>query len=287
MANNPYVNKVEYGGNTIIDISDTTAVPADVAQGKYFYGADGEKKTGTATGGTAAIGIEDTLDAGGGIIRTVTAVDLSNDTVQANRLLQGYTAHDATGQPITGTYVPIINVGTLEVTPTEQEQVFYSGDESLDGYNEVIVDAIPSSYVRPSGTKQITANGTGIDVRSYASVDVSVGGGSSKNAQTAQSTTRATSTSYTEVISLICKKAGTYNVYWSTFRSSTSGTWGSQLYINDTAYGTAQTGSWSNHIQNIHLSSVTIAANAEVSVRVRSRASNYYGYVGTLTIIEA
>ena len=115
----------------------------------------------------------------------------------------------------------------------------------------------------------------------------SSGGGSSKNAQTAQSTSRSTSTSYTEVISLTCSKSGTYHVYWSTFRSSTSGTWGSQLYLNDTAYGSAQTGSWTNHIQNIHLSNVEIDANEEVAVRVRSRGSNYYGYVGTLTIIEA
>lgn len=113
------------------------------------------------------------------------------------------------------------------------------------------------------------------------------GGGSSKNAQTAQSTTRSTSSTYTEVISLTCTKAGTYNVYWSTFRSSTSGTWGSQLYLDDTAYGTAETGSWSNHIQNIHLSNVSITANADVSVRVRTRGNSYYGYVGTLTIIEA
>lgn len=113
------------------------------------------------------------------------------------------------------------------------------------------------------------------------------GGGTSKNAQTAQSTTRATSTSYTEVIALTCEKSGTYDVYWSTFRSSTSGTWGSQLYLNNTAYGSAQTGSWSNHIQNIHLSNVQIDANEEVAVRVRSRGSNYYGYVGTLTIIES
>ena len=113
------------------------------------------------------------------------------------------------------------------------------------------------------------------------------GGGSSKNAQTAQSTSRSTSSTYTEVITLTCTKAGTYNVYWSTFRSSTSGTWGSQLYINDTAYGSAQTGSWSNHIQNIHLSNVSLSANDEVAVRVRSRGNSYYGYVGTLTIIEA
>lgn len=112
------------------------------------------------------------------------------------------------------------------------------------------------------------------------------GGGSSMNAQTAQSTSRSNSSSYTEVISLTCEVSGTYDVYWSTFRSSTSGTWGSQLYLDNTAHGSAQTGSWSNHIQNIHLSGVQIDAGEEVSVRVRSRGSSYYGYVGTLTIIQ-
>ncbi len=50
------------------------------------------------------------------------------------------------------------------------------------------------------------------------------------------------------------------------------------------AYGSAQTGSWSNHIQNIHLTGVQIDAGEKVAVGVRSRGSNYYGYVGTLTI---
>ncbi len=110
------------------------------------------------------------------------------------------------------------------------------------------------------------------------------GGGSSMNYQVAQSTTRSTSTSYTEVISLTCSVSGTYDVYWTTFRTSTSSTWGSQLYINDSAYGTADTGNWSNHVQNKHLTGVQLSANDEVAVRVRSRGSNYYGYVGTLTI---
>lgn len=137
------------------------------------------------------------------------------------------------------------------------------------------------------GSQIITENGT-VDVTNLASVTVNVsGGGASKNAQTAQSTSRSTSSSYTEVISLTCEKSGTYDVYWSTFRSSTSGTWGSRLYIDNTAYGTAETSGWTNHIQNIHLSNVSIDANEEVAVRVRSRGNNYYGYVGTLTIIEA
>lgn len=49
---NPYVNKVQKAdGTTILDISDSTALASDVAQGKYFYLATGEKVQGTATGG--------------------------------------------------------------------------------------------------------------------------------------------------------------------------------------------------------------------------------------------
>ena len=52
MANNPYVNKVQKAdGTTIMDISDSTAVAADVATGKYFYLATGQKVAGTNTGG--------------------------------------------------------------------------------------------------------------------------------------------------------------------------------------------------------------------------------------------
>lgn len=137
-----------------------------------------------------------------------------------------------------------------------------------------------------SGTKSITANGTGIDVTDYASVDVNVSGGGSKNVQVAQSTSRATTSSYASLVSLTCSKAGTYDIYWDCFRSSTGGTNGSQLYVGGSAYGTANT-TFTNHAQTNHLSGVTLQANQTVAVYARSRGSSYYAYVGQLTIIEA
>lgn len=111
------------------------------------------------------------------------------------------------------------------------------------------------------------------------------GGGSSKNVQIAQSTSRATSTAYTKLASLTCSATGTYDVYWTCTRTSTSGTWGSQLYIAGSSYGSVEA-TFSNHIQNVHLSNVSITKNQEVAVYARSRGSNYYAYVSNLVIIE-
>lgn len=141
-------------------------------------------------------------------------------------------------------------------------------------------------WVEGSETK--TANGT-YDVTNLAElvVNVSGGGGSSMNVQVAQSTTRVASTSYTKTAELTCSKTGTYEVYWDCIRSSTSGTNGSQLYIGDSTYGSANTTFSSNiHVQTNHLTGVSISANQKVSVYVRSRATNYYAYCGQLTIVQ-
>lgn len=143
----------------------------------------------------------------------------------------------------------------LEYPTITENGIYIPSDYDADGFGQIIVQ-VPSS-------------------------------GSSKNAQTVQSTTRTTSTSYTKLCGdITVAKTGTYHVYWAGFRSSMSGTWGTQLYIDGTAYGTTQT-TFSNHCQNVHLSNVSLTANQKVSVYGRSRGSNYYAYVGQLTIIEA
>lgn len=53
MASNPNVNKVVFGNDTVMDITDTTAEAADVAEGKVFYAKSGARTVGTAAGGGA------------------------------------------------------------------------------------------------------------------------------------------------------------------------------------------------------------------------------------------
>lgn len=52
----PGVRLPKTGGGTVLfsDVSDTTAVDADVAQGKYFYNSSGIRTEGTASGGGEA-----------------------------------------------------------------------------------------------------------------------------------------------------------------------------------------------------------------------------------------
>ena len=137
--------------------------------------------------------------------------------------------------------------------------------------------------------KTVTANGTYLatddDADGYSSVTVNVpSGGASKNVQTVQSTDRRSNTALGSVTSLTCSTAGTYDVYWTCARSNTSQTWGSQLYINGTAYGTENT-TWSNNVQNNHLTGVVLSANDTVAVYGRSR-SGYYIYAPQLTIVQ-
>lgn len=140
-----------------------------------------------------------------------------------------------------------------------------------------------------SGSETKTENGT-YNVTNLAELVVNVSGGGSKNVQVVQGTTRTTSSTLTAIgAEMTVSKTGTYDVYWSAFRSTTSGsyTYGTQLYVGGSAYGT-QNSTWSNHVQDNHLSNVSLTANEKIRVYGRnSRGSSYYIYAPTLVIVEA
>ena len=60
------------------------------------------------------------------------------------------------------------------VSPSTSAQTV-KPDSGYDGLSQVTVNAIPSQYIVPSGTKSITENGT-YDVTNYASAEVNVAG---------------------------------------------------------------------------------------------------------------
>lgn len=136
-----------------------------------------------------------------------------------------------------------------------------------------------------SGDLAISTNGNNIDVTNYQTVSVNVAG-SSKNFQISNSNGRVATTSYTSTgVTLTVAKTGTYNIYWSGFRSSTSGTNGSQLYIGNSAYGSAQT-TFTDYRQSVKLSNISLTQNQVLTVYARARGTSYYMCVSNLTIEE-
>lgn len=185
------INKIVYGGNTLIDLTSDTVTAATLFKGVTAHAADGSIITGTyeESGTGSAIVVTEEQDSHGGTIKRITAVDLSSDTVKAQYLLSGYTAHDNNGNAIVGTYsgggsTPVLQ--SKSVTPTTSTQNV-TADSGYDGLSSVSVAAIPSEYVVPSGTLTITANGTQ-DVASYANVTVNVPSGSTPTLQSKTAT---------------------------------------------------------------------------------------------------
>lgn len=141
--------------------------------------------------------------------------------------------------------------------------------------------------------KSITANGTynasDDSADGYSKVTVNVSG-TSKNTQVVQGTTRTNASTLTAIgAEMTVSKTGTYDVYWSGMRSNTSSsyTWSTQLYVGGSAYGSENT-TWSNNVQNNHLTNVSLTANQKIRVYGRNtRGTSYYVYAPTLVIVEA
>ena len=229
---------------------------------------------------------------------TVNAYTTTSKTVTSSTATQTVTpgsGYNALSQVVvnaigTGSVTPTASKGTvsnhqISITPKATVTAGYVSAGTPSG-TAVTVSA--SELV--SGSQTVTTNST-YDVTNLASMVVNVSGsGASKNTQIVSGVGRVAATAYTAVSgqSITVAKTGTYDVYWCGYRSSASGTNGSQLYIDSTAYGSAQTtfNSTYTNWQIIHLSSVSLTQGQVITVRARSRGTNYYMYVADLTIIE-
>ena len=237
----------------------------------------------TSSTGTLHLKIEKQTGGGGGgstlVPKTITAngtYDPADDDADGYSEVTVAIPAGTEGTP-TATKGSVSN-HSISVTPSVTNS---AGVISGGTHTGTAVTVSASELVSGSETK--TANGT-YDVTNLAQLVVSVSGGTSKNTQTVQSTSRRNNTALGSITSLTCSTTGSYDVYWTCARSNTSQTWGSQLYIGGSAYGTENT-TWSNNVQNNHLENVSISANQTVAVYGRSR-SGYYIYAPQLTIVQ-
>lgn len=103
MANNPYVNKVIYGNNTLIDLTSDDVARSDVKNGIKFHLPSGEATTGT-----------NTFDA-----------DTSDATATAAEILDTKTAYK-NGSKLVGT-MPNRGAVTLEIDDVADELTIQNG----------------------------------------------------------------------------------------------------------------------------------------------------------------
>ncbi len=169
------VNKIIYGGTTLIDLTDSTAVAADVASGKYFYTNAGVKTQGTSTKDS------DTTDA------TATAAEiLATKTAYVNK--NKITGTMTNNGGVTGTIstkagqytVPQgfhDGSGKVGIASAEQSKIIASNIKAgvtilgVEGtYSGEAVSVQANKNATPSASQQIITPDTGYDYLAQVTV---------------------------------------------------------------------------------------------------------------------
>lgn len=124
---NEYVNKVVYGGDTLIDLTGDTATAADVQTGKYFHLKSGERVQGSCT-----------YDA-----------DTSDATAAAAEILNTKTAY-VNGNKVTGS---MPNKGGDNVTVTGKSGTTIPAGY-YDGSGKAVIDSTSSTNLVANNVRQ-------------------------------------------------------------------------------------------------------------------------------------
>lgn len=138
-----------------------------------------------------------------------------------------------------------------------------------------------------SGNLAITENGNNISVEGYKTVSVNVsGGGSTKNIQVNSGSNSVRTNGYTSTgHSLTVAKTGTYKVSWTAWRSSSSGTMGTNLHRNSSSGTNQQT--WTNtYGQHIVLNNQSYNAGDVLTLYATAGSTSRYCWVSNLIIEE-
>lgn len=169
------INKVIYGGAVLIDITDTTAVAADVQSGAYFYGNDGVKTAGTSTKDS------DTTDA------TATAAEiLATKTAYVNK--NKITGTMPNNGAVTGTISTVAGQytvpqgyhdgsGKVGLASAEQAKIIAANIKQgitilgvVGTYSGEAISVESNKNVTPSASQQVITPSTGYDYLAQVTV---------------------------------------------------------------------------------------------------------------------
>lgn len=128
MANNQYINKVIYGGNTLIDLTGDDVTASDVLSGKKFHLPSGAQGTGACTYNA----------------------DTSDATAVAAEILTGKTAYK-NGSKLTGT---MANRGAVNGTISTKTGQYTVPQGYHDGSGKVSIDATEQAKLVATNIRQ-------------------------------------------------------------------------------------------------------------------------------------
>lgn len=270
---NPSLSIDPSTGVVSASVSATKSVTPTVSAGYVSSG----------TAGTITVSGSDTLTLSTQAAATITPSTSQQTAVAAGKYTTGNVVVSAMPSGSAGT--PTATKGTVSnhavtVTPSVTNTTGYITGGTKTG---TAVSVSASELVSGSETK--TENGT-YDVTNLETLVVNVQGSSAKNVQAYLGYVSRTANSYGATnVTLTVAKTGTYKISWCAWRSSSSGTMGTNLHIGNTT-GTNQQTWTGTYGQCITLSNQSLTSGTVLTLYATSGSNSRSVYVGNLIIEE-